>query len=85
MLRVERDREVSRLKATVTKEVEMRMNAGWGIELHMDTPNGTVIERLFVKGDGPHPRLYAYGVEGKDLTPTTPACAKLFGAFRVNE
>ena len=39
VLRVERDREVSRLKGTVTKEVERRLKTGggtdgWGVEVH---------------------------------------------------
>ena len=85
VLRVERDREVIRLKGTVTKEAEVRVKSGWGVELHMDTPGGTVIERLILMGDGPRPRLYAYGVEGKNLTPTSPPCTKLFLSFQVNE
>ena len=85
VLRVERDREVARLKGTITKEAEVRVKSGWGVELHMDTPGGTVVERLILMGDGPRPRLYAYGVEGKNLTPTSPACTKLFLSFQVNE
>jgi hypothetical protein len=84
VLRVERDRELSRLKGTVTKEVARRLNSGWGVELHMDTPNGTAIEWLILMDSGSHPRLYALGVEGKDLTPNSPACRKLFDSFRVN-
>jgi hypothetical protein len=85
VLHVEREREVARLKATITKEVERRLMAGWGVELHMDTPNGKVIEWLLLMDTGAHPRLYAFGVEGKELTPTTPGCAKLFNSFRVND
>ena len=40
---------------------------------------------LILMGAGPHPRLYAFGVEGKELTPTTPACAKLFNSFKTND
>ena len=85
VLRVERDREVTRLNGTITKEAEMRFGSAWGVELHMDTPTGNVVERLILAGDGPRPRLYVYGVEGKNLTPTSPPCTKLFKSFRVNE
>ncbi len=85
VLRVERDREVARLKGTVAKEVERRLNTGWGVELHIDTPNGNAIAWLILMGDGPHPRLYSFGVEGKNLTPTSPACAKVFRSFKVND
>lgn len=85
VLRAERDRELTRLSATVVKEAEVRLNAAWGVELHLDTPNGRVIEWLILSGEGAHPRLYTYGAEGKNLTPTTPACAKLFKSFRINE
>ncbi|QJW95829.1 hypothetical protein FTUN_3383 [Frigoriglobus tundricola] len=85
VLRVERDREVSRLKATVTKEAEVRVGSAWGVELHMDTPEGGAVERLVLAGSGPHPRLYAYGAEGKNLTPKSPACTKLFNTFRATE
>ena len=79
------DSEVTRLNGTVTKEAEMRFGSAWGVELHMDTPTGNVVERLILAGDGPRPRLYVYGVEGKNLTPTSPPCTKLFKSFRVNE
>jgi hypothetical protein len=85
VLRAERDREVARLKGTVTKEAEVRVGDAWGVELHMDTPDGQVVERLILAGTGPHPRLYAYGVRGKNLTPTSPACTKVLGSFRRNE
>jgi hypothetical protein len=85
VLRVERDREVTRLKGTITKEAEVRLNSGWGVELHLDTPNGNVVEWLILMGEGAHPRLYAFGAEGKNLTPTSTACAKLFSSFRVND
>jgi hypothetical protein len=85
VLRVERDREVARLKGKVEKEVERRLNNGWGVELHIDTPTGNAIVWLILMGEGQHPRLYSFGVEGKNLTPTTPAVAKVFGSFRVND
>ena len=85
VLRAERDRELTRLSATVTKEAEVRVGSAWGVELHLDTPKGKAVEWLILTGDGAHPRLYSYGAEGKNVTPTTPACAKLFKSFRVNE
>jgi hypothetical protein len=85
VLRAERDRELTRLGATVTKEAEVRVGSAWGVELHLDTPKGKAVEWLILTGDGAHPRLYTYGAEGKNVTPTTPACAKLFKSFRVNE
>jgi hypothetical protein len=86
VLRVERYSEVSRLKATASKEAaEVRVGSAWGAELHMDTPEGNVIEWLILVGSGPHPRLYTFGVEGKNVTRASPACAKLFNTFRVVE
>ena len=85
VLRVERDREVSRLRATVTKEAEVLVGSAWGVELHMDTPEGNAVEWLVLAERGPHPRLYAYGAEGKNLTPKSPVCTKLFSTFRITE
>jgi hypothetical protein len=85
VLRAERDRERTRLEGTITKEAELRMGTGWGIEIQMDTPNGTVIEQLWLAGEGPRPRLYVAGVEAKNITPDSFPCRKLFSSFRVNE
>jgi hypothetical protein len=84
-LRAARDREVARFHGTVTKEAEVRVGDAWGVEVHLDTPEGTVIERLLLKGTGSRPRLYVLGVQAKDITPESPACQKLFGQFRANE
>jgi hypothetical protein len=85
VLRGARDREVTRLGATNTKEAEIRLGAGWGVELHMDTPDGPAVERLILLGEGPHPRLYAFGIQGKNVTPAAPATRRLLGSFRVTE
>ena len=84
VLRAERDRERTRLKGTITKEVEVRSNSAWGVEVHMDTPNGTVIERLLLLGDGPRPRLYAFGIEARELAPESASWRQLFSSFQVN-
>jgi hypothetical protein len=85
VLRVARDREVTRLQGTNTKEAEFRLDAGWGVELLMETPDGPVVERLVLMGQAKRPRLYVYGVQGKNVTTTSPACRRLLGSFRVNE
>lgn len=85
VLRVARDREVARLQGTITKEAEVRLGAGWGIELHLDTPDGPVVESLILLGEGNRPRLYALGLQGKAVGPTNPAWRRLFASFRVNE
>lgn len=85
VLRIVRDREVSRLKGTITKEAEVRLDAGWGIEIHMDSPEGPVVERVILLGEGPHPRLYRYGIQGKHVTPDGATSRRLFASFRVNE
>jgi hypothetical protein len=83
-LGVERDREKVRLEGTITKEVIVRFNAAWGIEVHMDTPRGKVIERLLLVTDGAHPRLYIIGIESKNITPESPAARRVFHSFKVN-
>lgn len=84
VLRVARDREVARLQGTITKEAEfLASDAGWGIEVHLDTPDGAAIVQLVLKGEGKNPRLYVVGVQGKSLTPKSPAHGRL-GSFRVN-
>lgn len=85
VLRVARDREVTRLRGTITKEAEVRLGAGWGIEIHLDTPDGPVVEQLVLLGEGKRPRVYAYGAQGKNVTPKSPAWQRLTASFRVNE
>ncbi len=85
VLRAARERERARFNGTVVKEAEVRVDSAWGVELHMDTPSGTVIEWLVLMGEGSRPRLYAFGVQAKDITPQSPPCSKLFGTFRANK
>lgn len=84
VLRVARDREVSRLRGTVTREAELRLGSGWGVEVYMDTPAGLSVARLVLLSEGPHPRLYVYGIQGKHAMPDGPAPHRLFASFRVN-
>ena len=83
VLRVARDREVARLEGTITKEAEVRRDSGWGVEVHLDTPDGPAVVQLVLMGNGPRPRLYVCGARGKNVTPTSPACRRLFASFRV--
>lgn len=85
VLRVARDREVTRLQGTNIKEgAEVRMGDGWGAEVSMDTPNGPAVVRLMVLGTGAHPRLYVYGAQGKSVAADGPMTRRLFSSFRVN-
>jgi hypothetical protein len=84
IIRAERDRELTRLEGTIHKEAEVRTAVAWGIEMHIDTPRGTVIEQFLVVEEGSQPRLYVLGVQGKNLTPDSAACRKLFTSFRLH-
>jgi hypothetical protein len=81
-LQAERDRERVRLDGKITNEFPVRLMDAWGVELHMETAAGTVVERLILVDRGPHPRLYVFGAEAKGLTPDDPACTRPFGGFR---
>ena len=83
-LEAERNREKSRLEGTITKEAEIRFNSAWGIEVHMDTPKGQVVEWLLLAADGPRPRLYVYGFQSRALTPDNAALRRMFTSFKVN-
>jgi hypothetical protein len=85
VLQAQREREKARLEGTVTNEVQIQENAGWGVELHMDTPNGKAVEWLILTGSAPHPRVYVFGAEGSELTRQSPVCRRLFNSFRVIE
>lgn len=85
IIRAERDRELTRLEGTIRKEAEVRTATAWGIELHLDTPRSTVVEQLLVVGEGRHPRLYVLGVQGRELTPNSAACRKLFTSFQLQQ
>ncbi len=81
----ELNREKARLEGTVTKEVEVRFNAAWGVEVHMDTPRGKVVEWLLVAPDGARPRLYVYGLRAKNIAPDSAVVRRMFTSFKVNE
>lgn len=86
MIAVARDREVNRLKGTNLKEgAEVRDKDGWGGEVHMDTPNGPAAVRFVVFETGPRPRLYVYGVRGKQATADSGGPQRIFGSFRTND
>jgi len=53
------------------------------VEVRMDGPQGPMIERMIVKPDGPHPRVYFIGMAGKRLDPDGPVVKRLFDSFRV--
>lgn len=84
VLRVAREREAARLQGIGAKEAEVRLDSGWGVEVQFDTPDEPAVVRLILMGEGKNPRLYVVGVQGKNLTPTSPACSRLFTSFRVN-
>ena len=81
----ELNREKTRLLGTVTKEVEVRFNSAWGIEVHMDTPRGKVVEWLLVSAEGANPRLYVYGVQAKNIAHDSAVVRRMFTSFKVNE
>jgi hypothetical protein len=84
-LQAERDREKARLGGTITTEVLFRQDAWRGIELHFDTPRGKAVEWLLLVSSGPHPRLYVFGAEARELTPDGPIASRLKNSFRVRE
>jgi hypothetical protein len=83
-LQAEREREKARLEGTITNEVTYRHMTTRGIELHLDTPRGKVVEWLVLADAGAHPRVYVFGAEGKGLTHESPVCGRLRDSFRVN-
>lgn len=85
VLQAERERERLRLDGTVTSEFSFRQMNSWGEEIHMDTPRGKVVAWLILAGEGPNPRVYVYGIEGKDVTPKHPVVVRLRDSFRVNK
>jgi hypothetical protein len=84
VLQAERDRERRRLEGTITQEFTFRHMNSWSLELYMDTPRGKVVEWLIVVGEGAHPRVYAYGIEAKDVTVKSPAAGRLNSSFKLN-
>ena len=84
VLNAERDREKSRLNGTITAEAELRLGSAWGSEIQMTSPQGNVVEWLLLAPDGPRPRLYAFGIQGKNITRDSDAARRLFKSFKIN-
>lgn len=84
-VKAELEREKARLQGTVTKEAEVRFNFAWGVEVHMDTPRGKVVEWLLVTTDGPRPRLYVYGLQGTNITHDSAVVRRMFTSFKLKE
>jgi hypothetical protein len=82
LLAAELSRRKEQTGGTVTKEGAARFGAQPGLEVQMDTPRGTLVERYVLALDGPRPRLYFLGVESKAATPDGPAARRLFNSFR---
>ena len=84
-IETERNREKARLEGTITKEVEIRFGTAWGIEVHMDTPRGKVVEWLVLVSEGARPRLYAFGIQAKNIAPDSAIVRRMFTSFQANE
>lgn len=84
-LQAAREHERARLGGTVTSEVPVRLNAAWGVELQLDTPRGAAAVWLLLVGEGPRPRVYTLGIEGKGVTGKGTAARRLFGSFKLAE
>ena len=84
-IRTELDREKVRLEGTVTKEAEIRFKNAWGIEVHMDSPRGKVVEWLILVTEGGRPRLYVYGIRAKNIAHDSAVVRRMFTSFKVND
>ncbi|VTR91307.1 unnamed protein product [Gemmata massiliana] len=84
-IQAELNREKTRLGGTVTKEAEIRFKSAWGVEVHMDSPNGKVIEWLVLVAEGGRPRLYVYGVRAKNIAHDSAVVRRMFTSFKVND
>lgn len=84
-VKAEVEREKARLQGTVTKEAEVRFNFAWGVEVHMDTPRGKVVEWLLVTSEGPRPRLYVYGLRGTNIAHDSAVVRRMFTSFKLKE
>lgn len=82
ILQAERDREKKRLGVTEATEVMIRVDNAWGVELLMTTPRGKAVVWMVLVSEGPRPRVYVFGAEGKDMDPKGLA-RRLFNTFRV--
>lgn len=83
VIAAERDRRKGQVGGTITAEGTVRFGKYAGKVIQMDTPRGKLVERYILALDGPRPRLYFLGVEGKNLTPDSPAARRVFDSFRV--
>lgn len=84
-IQAELSREKARLQGTVTKEAEIRFKSAWGVEVHMDSPGGKVIEWLVLVAEGGRPRLYVYGVRAKNIAHDSAVVRRMFTSFKVND
>jgi hypothetical protein len=82
ILQAEREREKKRLGVTDATEVMIRVDNSWGVELLMTTPRGKAVMWMVLVAEGPRPRVYVFGAEGKDMDPKGLS-RRLFNTFRV--
>ena len=84
LLDSEMERQRAWLGGTVTRgDMVVRLDSLLGIEVHMTTPRGLAVLRLFIAPDGPRPRIYVMGVESKTATADSVAVRRLFESFRI--
>ncbi len=72
-------------KATIRKEGKMLVDEFRARELQIESEAGPAIEWLCVVPTGTHPRLYFFGIQGKNISPESPLARRIFTKFRVNE
>lgn len=84
-LKAELEREKARLRGTVTREAVVQSGSGWGYEVHMTTPGGTVIEWLLIAPGGPRPRVYVYGLRASNIAHDSAVVRRMFTSFKVLE
>lgn len=81
--------EIERLKSAfggyVVKDATIQFDNPITVEVRLETPSGLLVERIIVKADGPHPRVYFVGMVGKRLAGDSAELERLFSSFRVNE
>jgi hypothetical protein len=59
------------------------LNTAWGVEVHFDTPTGKVIEWFLLVADNPRPRLYVFGLQGKNIAPDSAVVRSMFTSFKI--
>jgi hypothetical protein len=81
--------EIERLKSAfggyIVKDATIQFENPITVEVRLETPHGLLVERIIVKADGPHPRVYFIGMVGKRLAADGPELERLFSSFRVND